>query len=105
MPCDLRLSGLRRRRDPHRRGAGEEGYEECDDGNDDNLDDCSNSRELQGCGDGELQPELGEICDDGNEIDTDACTNRCRNAGCGDGTVWEGNEECTTATATFPTPA
>ena len=85
-------------------GAGEEGYEERDDGNDDNLDDRSNSCELQGCGDGEAPARLGEICDDGNEIDTDACTNRCRN-GCGDGTVWEGNEECDDGNREISTPA
>ena len=72
----------------------DEGYEGCDDGNDEPWDGCTNDCVVVGCGDGEIQPEMGEVCDDGNEVDTDAQTNRCRPAGCGDGSVWEGNEEC-----------
>ena len=52
--------------------------EACDDGN--TLDDetCTADCQLpEYCGDGIVQPELGEVCDDGNEVETDTCTNAC----------------------------
>ena len=45
------------------------------------------------CGDGDVQPDLGEECDDANDIDDDACTNDCKATTCGDGVV-QGEEEC-----------
>lgn len=84
--------------------------EECDDGNADNLDRCSNQCVAstcsdgvrnQGeqavdcggpcapcvtparCGDGNVDP--GEECDDGNQEDLDSCSNRCIAATCTDG--------------------
>ena len=89
-----------------------EGYEQCDDGNADNTDFCSNACHIQRCGDDICQVNAGESsyscvvdcrsqcprcgngireeyeqCDDGNLIDTDACRNNCRNpqfGTCGD---------------------
>ncbi|MFT6627079.1 MAG: cysteine-rich repeat protein [Flavobacteriales bacterium] len=59
--------------------------EQCDDGNDDNTDECSNDCEAQVCGDG---IESGaEPCDDGNDVDDDACSDLCVLAICGDGAV------------------
>ncbi|MCB9570081.1 MAG: DUF4215 domain-containing protein [Myxococcales bacterium] len=97
--------GVRRRqRRPHRHlherrvaavcgdGIVQEGVEACDDGNDDDLDACSNACALASCGDGVTQQD--EECDDGNDVDTDACTNACLNAKCGDGHVQDGVEEC-----------
>lgn len=73
-------------------GNGElEGHEECDDGNEENTDGCTNLCLLPVCGDGFQQP--GEECDDGNRIAHDSCTNDCRAPRCGDGMVQEG-EEC-----------
>ncbi len=71
-------------------------YEECDDGNTNNCDGCSqyctNEPGAGGCGDGYRCGE--EECDDGNEIDCDTCHNDCtRNQGCGDGHRC-GEEEC-----------
>ena len=45
------------------------------------------------CGDGDVQPDLGEDCDDANDVDDDACTNDCKATTCGDGEV-QGDEEC-----------
>ena len=58
--------------------------EECDDGNRDQTDACTNSCKEARCGDG-LTYEGIEGCDDGNDIDGDACTNACTIARCGDG--------------------
>lgn len=64
-----------------------ESGEECDDGNMNNEDDCSNQCEIIGhtpsCGDGIKQ--TNEACDDGNKIDSDSCTNACTTPTCGDG--------------------
>ncbi len=68
-----------------------EGAEECDDGDGDDHDACTNACTLAVCGDGSLGP--GEVCDDGNTIDDDVCTNTCILATCGDGEVQAG-EEC-----------
>ncbi|MCB9751573.1 MAG: DUF4215 domain-containing protein [Myxococcales bacterium] len=59
-------------------GDGEvQGDEECDDGNDNNLDACLNSCELAGCGDGILHEDFGEECDDGNSDEDDGCNSQC----------------------------
>lgn len=68
-------------------GAGEE----CDDGNTDENDACTNVCKNARCGDGIIGP--GEICDDGNTVSTDVCTNSCQAAMCGDGSLGP-NEEC-----------
>lgn len=65
--------------------------EQCDDGNTDNLDSCSNSCQSANCGNSVVN--IGEDCDDGNSVDTDACAS-CHTAVCGDGFVRDGVEEC-----------
>jgi cysteine-rich repeat protein len=65
--------------------------EECDDGNDDNDDGCSNQCTQPVCGDGVRQGD--EECDDGNDVADDGCNNQCKLPVCGDG-VREGDEEC-----------
>jgi len=70
-----------------------EGMEACDDGNDDNTDDCLDTCAAASCGDGFVWVD-NEACDDGNDVDTDACTTTCAAAACGDGVVWEGMEAC-----------
>lgn len=69
-----------------------ENGEQCDDGNMDDLDGCTNACALAACGDGIEQS--GEDCDDGNVSDHDACTNSCLDARCGDGFVELGVEAC-----------
>ena len=62
--------------------------EECDDGNNNNLDNCRNDCTLPYCGD-EILDE-GEECDDGNNIDGDGCSADCmieEEPFCGDGIV------------------
>jgi cysteine-rich repeat protein len=75
--------------------------EECDDGNHNNRDGCTNQCRLRGspnpppstCGNGDVDP--GEECDDGNSVNTDQCTNVCRIPVCGDAIVQGGlGEEC-----------
>ncbi|MEZ4364832.1 MAG: SMP-30/gluconolactonase/LRE family protein [Kofleriaceae bacterium] len=67
--------------------------EQCDDGNADDADGCTNACRLPACGDGAIQ--LGEECDDGNANGDDrACTAGCRLATCGDGKIWLGVEAC-----------
>jgi cysteine-rich repeat protein len=66
--------------------------EECDDGNLNPADECTNTCTLPVCGDNVVQG--GEECDDGNMNDTDPCTNACTNAVCGDGVVFDGVEAC-----------
>jgi len=67
--------------------------EECDDGNSDNCDGCSNDCTLvTGCGDGVVCGN--EECDDGNTTDCDGCSSTCTiETGllCGDGMV---NSHC-----------
>jgi len=79
--------------------------EECDDGNTNDNDSCSNSCEIRTpvvipseyCGNGVL--ENGEECDDGNTNDNDSCDNECKDntptlpMGCGND-VRESGEEC-----------
>ncbi len=66
--------------------------EECDDGDANNDDDCTNACTLPRCGDGIEQSS--EECDDGNINPNDACTTSCRNNDCGDGFIEFGVEEC-----------
>jgi len=61
----------------------QEGNEECDDGNTDPTDGCSNFCTL--CGNGTVTPL--EECDDGNTANGDGCDNNCRVSGCGNGLI------------------
>ncbi|MDQ2645622.1 MAG: DUF4215 domain-containing protein [Myxococcota bacterium] len=70
-----------------------DGDEECDDGNENDYDDCTSLCEAPICGDG-LKRLGEEECDDGNDDEHDDCTNDCKRAVCGDGLVQEGFEEC-----------
>ena len=65
--------------------------EECDDGNQEDADECTNACTKPVCGDGIAQ--MGEGCDDGNMVDADACTNACTTPACGDAVVQMG-EAC-----------
>ena len=67
--------------------------EECDDGNEDNSDACTNECLAAYCGDSWVYEGV-EACDDGNEVDTDECTSTCDLAICGDAIVYEGIEAC-----------
>jgi cysteine-rich repeat protein len=84
-----------------------EGNEECDDGNTDNNDGCTNSCKKNVCGDGFLSPT--EQCDDGANNGAgcsapyggtcNACTSSCKlvtksGGFCGDGTIDAGHELC-----------
>ncbi len=72
-----------------------EGLEECDDGNVSSQDGCSSSCQPEICGDGELQPGLGEGCDDGNAIAGDGCSDNCQVEFCSDWEVQAGlGETC-----------
>ncbi|MFN0245855.1 MAG: DUF4215 domain-containing protein [Kofleriaceae bacterium] len=73
--------------------------EGCDDGNQNNNDNCSNSCVSASCGNSTLNP--GEECDDGNSNEGDACTNLCRLNVCGDGKTRAGVEECDTNPGTI----
>ncbi|MEZ4384236.1 MAG: DUF4215 domain-containing protein [Nannocystaceae bacterium] len=70
-----------------------EGNEVCDDGNTDNTDDCLDTCQPAGCGDGFVQEGV-EDCDDGNRDNTDGCLDTCAAAACGDGFIQMGVEEC-----------
>lgn len=69
--------------------------EECDDGNRDSEDGCSDLCRLEdplSCGNGKVGP--GERCDDGNLADGDGCSATCQSEGlCGDG-ITDPGEEC-----------
>ena len=67
--------------------------EACDDGNDDDTDDCLSTCAFPSCGDGFVHAGVEE-CDDGNDENSDACLTTCVAAACGDGFTWEGVEEC-----------
>ena len=70
----------------------EEG-EECDDGNTENNDGCSNLCQYEVCGDGYKQTD--EECDDGNTEDNDGCNASCELEYCGDEIIQPGiGEEC-----------
>ena len=90
MPYHLCGRSLRRWRAAEGLSEGDEGYEACDDGNDDDADACRNNCSEARCGDGVVGP--GEGCDDGNEDPTDDC-NACQPATCGDGVIQQG-EQC-----------
>lgn len=76
--------------------------EQCDDGNSDDTDSCTNACRWNICGDGipylaatdPGHPRFGEAgsgleqCDDANGDDTDSCINACRWNVCGDGAVY-----------------
>jgi cysteine-rich repeat protein len=66
--------------------------EECDDGNTDPTDACTNTCQFARCGDGIVEVGV-EQCDDGNLVNNDACSNNCTRTSCGDGIV-ETGEEC-----------
>jgi cysteine-rich repeat protein len=68
--------------------------EECDDGNSDNIDACTNQCENAECGDGYLWSGVEE-CDDGNTINGDGCNSNCEIevVVCGNG-ILEGGEAC-----------
>jgi cysteine-rich repeat protein len=66
--------------------------EECDDGNTDPSDACTNTCQNAKCGDGIVEVGVEE-CDDGNRVNDDACSNKCTRTSCGDGVVQAG-EEC-----------
>lgn len=68
-------------------------FEDCDDGNDDETDDCISTCVAASCGDGFVQDGVEE-CDDGNDDDTDDCPTSCVPASCGDGFVQDGVDEC-----------
>ena len=68
-----------------------EGGESCDDGNDVDTDDCSNTCHAPGCGDGVLN--FDEACDDGNTVEGDGCDSNCTQTFCGNGILSAG-EEC-----------
>jgi len=80
-------------------GPGGTPCESCDDGNTVGGDGCNSFCQIEGrtrplgCGDGIVQPGLGEICDDGNAIDGDGCDSNCTPTGCGNGIVTAG-EQC-----------
>jgi cysteine-rich repeat protein len=65
--------------------------EDCDDGNDDDLDSCP-ACSFARCGDGLVYAGV-EACDDGNASDDDGCTVGCASPSCGDGVLSAG-EEC-----------
>ena len=64
--------------------------EDCDDGNTQTEDGCSQCLAPE-CGNGRV--ESGEECDDGNKVDHDTCT-ECRAPICGDGELDVGVEAC-----------
>jgi cysteine-rich repeat protein len=75
--------------------------EECDDGDEQDLDGCRPDCTLEFCGDGDVNDLPNEDCDDGNEDAGDRCTNDCREADCGDGVVCD-DPACTTGPSGGP---
>jgi cysteine-rich repeat protein len=65
----------------------------CDDGDDNDGDDCPGSCAHAFCGDGYVWSGI-EDCDDGNKVNDDACTNACTMALCGDGVTHVDVEDC-----------
>ncbi len=81
---------------------GQAGYEQCDDGNDDDTDACRNDCTSAFCGDGILRTDLAdgdegfEQCDQGeanSDDEPNACRMNCQSPSCGDGTMDE-DESC-----------
>lgn len=69
--------------------------EDCDDGGTVSGDGCSSTCEREFCGDGVIQPGLGESCDDGGLVSEDGCSSGCVLEVCGDGVVQGGlGERC-----------
>ena len=73
--------------------------EACDDGNDNDNDDCLTTCQMATCGDGftHNQGTGAEQCDDGNASDNDDCLTACQWATCGDGFTHNrgmGTEQC-----------
>ena len=69
--------------------------EECDDGNIDDQDSCTNACTAARCGDGIIQRD-SETCDDGNTVDGDGCDADCTASAAdddGDG-VPDANDNC-----------
>lgn len=60
-----------------------ETVEECDDGNQENTDACSNTCKNPFCGN--RIRENTEECDDGNGVDVDDCSSACKSPVCGNG--------------------
>lgn len=81
------------------------GAESCDEGTlNGQVGHCPNSCGIVGiCGDGVVQPELGEACDDGlNDGSYDGCSPQCQLASyCGDGLVQDA-EQCDLGAANSP---
>ena len=75
------------------------GVEECDDGNRNSADACTNECAVARCGDGVARLDLSdgeagyEACDDANAVNTDSCRNDCALPSCGDGLISDG-EAC-----------
>lgn len=67
--------------------------EECDDGDDDDTDECPSTCREATCGDGFVLAG-DEECDDGNDDDEDECPTTCEDARCGDGFTQRGEEAC-----------
>ena len=65
--------------------AEDDGFEECDDGNQEDGDGCSVTCRAEVCGNERVDAD--EACDDGNAVETDGCTSACVAAVCGDGIV------------------
>ena len=68
--------------------------EQCDDGNRENGDQCTNECRLAACGDGIVWTGV-EPCDDGNRDNDDGCRNDCTMAACGDGFIQVGEAAMT----------
>ncbi len=72
--------------------------EQCDDGNTSAGDGCGSACDIEGCGNGIVEP--GEDCDDAGESST--CDGDCTDVSCGDGlTNAAAGEECDTSTGTL----
>jgi len=71
----------------------QERNETCDDENIESWDGCSSLCQLEYCGDGIIQEELGEVCDDANPSMMDICVD-CQLAICWDGEIQLGIETC-----------
>jgi cysteine-rich repeat protein len=72
--------------------------EDCDDGNSNQLDGCSNECTMPECGNGVI--EMPEACDDFNTDNGDGCSSDCKFETCGDGIINNGEDCDGTGTAT-----
>jgi len=74
--------------------------EQCDDGDLESGDGCSNVCTIEECGNEIVEEIRGEQCDDGNEVTGDGCSAACLIEYCGDGYVQELiGEQCDDANA------